>query len=282
MTSYGAISIILVALFIISVGIQTLSTTNLQVLVAPGASKLSGSTMELDNNMREVFMFKNNFTPLAGVLGVGYFLHPVSVPIIRNNKIQANNERDLFWGYTLVFLSYTIIGISGYIGFSGVYFADYAKTATGDNRPIAQNCTQMFALTSVAAFFLRLIVLNLVFNSYPILNFFFRAGLIKLYREFSRDKTRDTEGERPEVNQMVDAWAFNILTIAIQCIPLGFSIFYPKIASILGYVGSVCGLVVIYFLPVCTYLTKLKHECDNPILAAANNVNRQFQHKKLY
>jgi amino acid permease len=32
-------------------------------------------------------MFNNNFTPLAGVLGIGYFLHPISVPIIRNNKI---------------------------------------------------------------------------------------------------------------------------------------------------------------------------------------------------
>jgi hypothetical protein len=57
---------------------------------------------------------------LAGVLGIGYFLHPVSVPILRNNLRQSNNERDLSAGYLLVFLSYVLIGISGYIGFTGI------------------------------------------------------------------------------------------------------------------------------------------------------------------
>jgi hypothetical protein len=37
--------------------------------------------------MRNIFLINSNFTPLAGVLGIGYFLHPVSVPIVRNNKI---------------------------------------------------------------------------------------------------------------------------------------------------------------------------------------------------
>ena len=87
--------------------------------------------------MRNIFMINSNFTPLAGVLGIGYFLHPVSVPIVRNNEIQKNNERDLSRGYLLVFLSYIIIGIFGYLGFSGVIFTEYAISSETNNRPLA-------------------------------------------------------------------------------------------------------------------------------------------------
>ena len=67
-------------------------------------------------------MFNSNFTPLAGMLGIGYFLHPVSIPIVRGNRNQKNNERDLSLGYLFTFLSYVTIGISGYFGFMGTYF----------------------------------------------------------------------------------------------------------------------------------------------------------------
>lgn len=70
-------------------------------------------------------MFNSDFSPLAGLLGIGYFLHTVSLPIIKNNANQNNNERDVFFGYVLVGLSYIFVGIMGSIGFSGVYFTDY-------------------------------------------------------------------------------------------------------------------------------------------------------------
>ena len=119
----------------------------------------------------------------------------------------------------------------------------------------------MFSRTNIPAFILRLIVFNLVFSSFPILNFFFRAGIFKLYHELKgTEKPRDGE-------YLIDAMTFNIVTVVVVLIPLAVSVFYPKIASILGYVGSVAGLFVIYFLPILTYLVKLKNESDNPILA---------------
>ena len=60
------------------------------------------------------------------MLGIGYFLHPISLPIVRGNRVQKNNERDLSLGYFFTFLSYVIIGIFGYIGFMGAYFTGYA------------------------------------------------------------------------------------------------------------------------------------------------------------
>lgn len=58
-------------------------------------------------------------------MGIGYFLHTVSLPIIKNNANQEKNERDVFLGYVLVGASYIFVGIMGSIGFSGVYFTDY-------------------------------------------------------------------------------------------------------------------------------------------------------------
>jgi len=85
-------------------------------------------------------LFNTNFSPLAGVLGVGFFLLPLTVPIVRNNLLQEHNERDVSYGYFLVFLSYASIGLFGYFGFMGVYFSEYDKVAPQNELPLAQNC----------------------------------------------------------------------------------------------------------------------------------------------
>lgn len=67
-------------------------------------------------------MFNNNFGPLSGMMCLGYYLHNCVIPILRNAKNPEKNSRDMFIGYFLVFLSYILVGIAGYIGFSGAYF----------------------------------------------------------------------------------------------------------------------------------------------------------------
>ena len=64
-------------------------------------------------------MFKSNYGPLMGILGGGYYLHNITLPIIRNSKEPKNNVRDVFIGYFFVFLSYSICGIFGSFGFQG-------------------------------------------------------------------------------------------------------------------------------------------------------------------
>lgn len=60
-----------------------------------------------------------------------------------------------------------------------------------------------------------------------------------------------------------------IVTIILLLIPTCVAIFYPKVASVLGLVGSIAGFFIVYFLPVITYLKKVKTECEHPILAKA-------------
>ena len=59
-------------------------------------------------------------------------------------------------------------------------------------------------------------------------------------------------------------------------IPLFITIFYPKIVQILGFVGAFSGLFAIYFLPIVTYLKKLKDESNQKIIGGYMLDNKQM------
>jgi len=67
----------------------------------------------------------------------------------------------------------------------------------------------------------------------------------------------------------IDDTKFKILNICISLVPLAFALFFPKIGSILGYAASVSGFLMIYVIPVITYMKMKKVEILNPLLAAA-------------
>jgi hypothetical protein len=57
-----------------------------------------------------------------GMLSGGFYLHNITLPIIRNSANPKSNVRDVFIGYFLVFISYSVCGTLGYFGFTGEYF----------------------------------------------------------------------------------------------------------------------------------------------------------------
>ena len=69
-------------------------------------------------------MFSNGFGQLAGCLCAGYFLHQFSLPIVKNSANPDKVKRDLFLGYFMVFMSFILVGLMGYFGFSGYKFKD--------------------------------------------------------------------------------------------------------------------------------------------------------------
>ncbi len=71
---------------------------------------------------RHLYLFGENPSMLAGALTMGYFSHSFVLSMMKSNEKQENNKRDLFYGYCLVCLTYTLIGLLGYIGFSGSSF----------------------------------------------------------------------------------------------------------------------------------------------------------------
>lgn len=84
-----------------------------------------------------------------GILGGGFYLHNISLPIYRNSKKPENNVRDIFIGFLVVCLSYMICGIFGYYGFS-------SKHIFGRSVEINENFLNMFDTKNVFAIIIRI------------------------------------------------------------------------------------------------------------------------------
>lgn len=64
-----------------------------------------------------------------------------------------------------------------------------------------------------------------------------------------------------------------LLNITIITIPMLFTLFYPHIGTILGYVGAFTGFAIMYLLPVMVHLKRMKTRITNPLLAEAIDMN---------
>lgn len=63
------------------------------------------------------------------------------------------------------------------------------------------------------------------------------------------------------------------MNIIIILIPVVFTLVYPNIGTILGYVGAFTGFVIMYLLPVMVHLKRMKTRIQNPLLAEALDLN---------
>jgi hypothetical protein len=85
-----------------------------------------------------------------GILCGAFYLHNITLPIVRNAKEPKKIPRDLFLGYFLVMLSYVACGVMGYIGFSGTAF-----TSDPNFKGILSNCLLMFKPGNIIATIIR-------------------------------------------------------------------------------------------------------------------------------
>ena len=233
--SIGVIFVFMLIIFIVVTGIKAFTNTEFII----GTAENIGTT-NYNDNLRSLTLIGSNMAPLAGIFGLGYFLHTASLPIVRSARNPELADRDMFLGYFFVFLTYVVIGTLGYIGFMGTNFTNYFIEKVGSDTAgeLDQNCLSMFFYTDIAAFILRIAIFLLIFSTYPLIHFFVYQMLIKLF--FGETK----------VKKYIKLAFGQAIIVANLC----FALFYPNIGTIMSYVGSVCGFVIIYCLPVMVYL----------------------------
>ena len=107
LNTLGCIFTVVILVFICHYGVRTL---------------LSGDLVWAQDLQTEVphelKLYGPNANCLIGILTGGFYLHNISIPIIKNAKNPENNYRDVLCGFLLVFISYGFCGTLGYIGFS--------------------------------------------------------------------------------------------------------------------------------------------------------------------
>ena len=94
----------------------------------------------------------------------------------------------------------------------------------------------------VMAVIIKFAIFLQLFSAYPLLNHFQRTILMNLLM--------------PNIEKLEDIpkAKFFYLNATISIFPLLFALFYPNIGTILGLVGSISGFLMIYTIPVFTYL----------------------------
>ena len=241
LNTFGVLFVWIILLFILAYGFYSFTNTTFVISNEPN---------NFDSDIRNISLFKSSFNSLAGMMTLGYYLHGIGLSITKETEHPENNIRDVFIGYFMVFLSYTLVGSLGYLGFSGSLFKlDIWNT---------QNLLYMFKATDILAFIVRVTCFLQMFSVYPMLFWITRNFFSSIL-----NKGNEMNGK--------SALIFNAALILIAT-AIGAT--FPKVGSILGYVGGFVGLGLIYIIPIAVYLKRYKMNLEQPQIVQALDENR--------
>ena len=228
-------------IFVIYQGIATLATDNFH--------------FEYKENMegsedRNLFLFGENIGLLVGTLSIGLFSHSVILPIMNNNRNQENNQRDLFLGYVLVTLTYIIIGIMGYIGFSGSEFSTTFE----------KNWFMFFKSDNIFILILRILNVIQLISIFPLLFSVVRKQLFSTFFESYSTKTVP-----------IVIFSFILLSLCVLILYL----FYDLLAELISFIGAGAALILVYTISPLTNMIDyyIRHQPKKEIEKLKANKN---------
>uniref|UniRef100_A0AAY4DUX8 Neutral amino acid transporter 9 n=1 Tax=Denticeps clupeoides TaxID=299321 RepID=A0AAY4DUX8_9TELE len=173
------------------------------------------------------------FAQFTGVLTLAFFIHNCIITLMKNNKHQENNVRDLSLAYLLVGLTYLYVGV--------MIFAAFPSP------PLSKECIEPnfldnFPSSDVLVFVARAFLLFQMTTVYPLLGYLVRVQVMgqlfgKHYPSF-----------------------FHVFTLNIVIVGIGVLMakFYPNIGSIIRYSGATCGMTLVFVFPSLVHMISLK------------------------
>ncbi|XP_065262484.1 neutral amino acid transporter 9 isoform X2 [Emys orbicularis] len=180
-----------------------------------------------------ILEFRIQFPQLTGVLTLAFFIHNCVITLLKNNKNQENNVRDLSIAYLLVGLTYLYVGL--------LIFAAFPSPPLS-KECIEQNFLDNFPSNDIMSFVARLFLLFQMITVYPLLGYLARVQLLG------------------HVFGNVYPSIFHVLVLNVAIVGLGvtMAIFYPNIGGIIRYSGATCGLAFVFVYPSLIYMISLR------------------------
>ncbi|XP_031694317.1 sodium-coupled neutral amino acid transporter 9-like [Anarrhichthys ocellatus] len=215
----------------------TISVVYLIVLVTIKAVHL-GFHLEFhwfDTTQFYVPEFRLLFPQFTGVLTLAFFIHNCIITLMKSNKHQENNVRDLSVAYLLVGLTYLYVGVLIFAAFpSPPLFKDCIEPNFLDN----------FPSSDVMVFVARTFLLFQMITVYPLLGYLVRVQVMgqifgNHYPSF-----------------------FHVLALNILIVGSGVLMakFYPNIGSIIRFSGATCGLALVFVFPALVHMISLRRQ----------------------
>ncbi|KAI6176231.1 hypothetical protein M3Y97_00776200 [Aphelenchoides bicaudatus] len=171
-----------------------------------------------------------NFPALTGTLALSFFIHNAVLTILRNQKHPENNARDLTIGYILAAICYLLIGSLFFLAFPG------------RRECISDNFLNNFGSGDVLSATARLFLLFQMITVLPLLMYLIRVQFSYVF-----------------TGQIYPGFGYVcLINCGVVLVAVMFAVIYPKVGSILRYVGAFSGLVYIFALPSIIHLMRLK------------------------
>ena len=220
-----------------------------------------GVNLDTNNVLSEHYspLFSFSFPATSGMLALSYFIHNIIISIMKNNRYQENNGRDLSIAYVLVTLTYAVIG--------GVFYVSFplAKSCIEDN--LLNNFESWDPMTVAARAFLFFQLVTV----FPLVAYMLRSQICTMFLGHS------WPGRLPVMG-------LNAIFIVICVL---FAIFLPRFGTIIRFTGAISGLVYIFLLPVLLHLASLQRQekltkCSTflhlciPLIGGANLIAQFF------
>ncbi|XP_068430206.1 neutral amino acid transporter 9 [Clinocottus analis] len=215
----------------------TISVVYLIVLVTIKTARL-GFHLEFhwfDTSHFYVPEFRLLFPQFTGVLTLAFFIHNCIITLMKSNKHQENNVRDLSVAYLLVGLTYLYVGV--------LIFAAFPSP------PLLKDCIEPnfldnFPTSDVMVFVARSCLLFQMITVYPLLGYLVRVQVMgqifgNHYPSF-----------------------FHVLALNILIVGAGVLMakFYPNIGSIIRFSGATCGLALVFVFPSLVHMISLRRQ----------------------
>ncbi|XP_041667500.1 sodium-coupled neutral amino acid transporter 9 [Cheilinus undulatus] len=172
---------------------------------------------------------------LTGVLTLAFFIHNCIITLMKNNKNQENNVRDLSVAYLLVGVTYLYVGV--------LIFAAFPSP------PLSKDCIEPnfldnFPSDDVMVFVARSFLLFQMITVYPLLGYLVRVQMMgqifgNHYPSF-----------------------FHVLALNVLIVGSGVLMakFYPNIGSIIRFSGATCGLALVFVFPSLVHMISLRRQ----------------------
>uniref|UniRef100_A0A7N8WU71 Neutral amino acid transporter 9 n=1 Tax=Mastacembelus armatus TaxID=205130 RepID=A0A7N8WU71_9TELE len=216
---------------------STISVVYLIVLVTFKAVRL-GFHLEFhwfDSTQIYVPEFRVLFPQLTGVLTLAFFIHNCIITLMKNNRDQKNNVRDLSVAYLLVGLTYLYVGV--------LIFASFPSP------PLSKDCIEPnfldnFPSNDVLVFVARTLLLFQMITVYPLLGYLVRVQVMG--QIFGN-----------HYPSFLHVLALNILIVGAGVLVARF---YPNIGSIIRFSGATCSLALVFVFPALVHMISLRRQ----------------------
>jgi hypothetical protein len=182
-------------------------------------------------------LFESHFGWLSGILTAAFVIHNAVINIFKSQRHPEHNIRDLTLGYLLVICTYLIVGSVCFVAYRNSDFVQQFGF-------IPEDFMVIFNRKNIGALIARISLFLQLLSSYPLLCTITRIQFFGMV----------LKSQFPGWPHVI---GLNIVLIGIGTV---VAMFLPKLATVLRFVGSSSGVVLVCLLPTAMFWIKLYRE----------------------